>query len=111
MNYGKYVYSQEKKKREARKKQKTTAIKEIKIRPKIEEHDYQVKLRNAQRFLNHRDKVKITMMFRGREMSHQDLGRRILDRMTADLADLAQIEKPAASEGRSMILYLAPKAG
>ena len=110
MNFGKYQYGQEKKKREARKKQKTTAVKEIKIRPKIEEHDYQVKLRSAQKFLTHRDKVKITLMFRGREMSHQDLGRKILDRMVADLAELAQVEKPAISEGRSTILFLAPKS-
>jgi len=111
MNFGKYQYGQEKKKREARKKQKTVAIKEIKIRPKIEEHDYQVKLRSAQKFLNHKDKVKVTMMFRGREISHMELGKRILDRMVNDLSDLSQVEKPAKHEGRSMILFLAPKTG
>jgi translation initiation factor IF-3 len=110
MNYGKYLYEQEKKKKEARKKQKTIVIKEIKVRPKIEEHDYQVKLRNAQRFLEHQDKVKITMTFRGREMSHRELGKKIIDRMVKDLSEIAQVEKPAMNEGWSTIIYLAPKA-
>lgn len=109
MNFGKYVYGQEKKKREARKRQKTVVIKEIKIRPKIEEHDYQVKLKNSKRFLSHQDKVKVTLMFRGREASHQEFGQKILDRLVSDCEEVGVVEKPAFREGRNMILYLAPK--
>jgi len=108
MNYGKYLYGQEKKRKQAKKKQKTIAVKEIKIRPKIEEHDYQVKLRSAQKFLTHQDKVKVTMMFRGRELSHQELGKRILDRLVEDIGDLGVLEKPIKKEGRNMLLFLAP---
>jgi translation initiation factor IF-3 len=111
MNYGKYLYGQEKKKKQAKKKQKTTSLKEIKIRPKIEEHDYQVKLKSARRFLDNQDKVKVTMMFRGREMSHKELGKKILDRVVEDLGDLCHVEQPAVQEGRNMLIYLAPTTG
>ncbi len=109
MNYGKYKYDQTKKEKEARKKQRTIEVKEIKIRPKIEEHDYQVKLQSAHRFLSHGDRVKVTLMFRGREMVHRDIGRRILDRLIKDLEILGQIERPPHQEGRSLITIISPK--
>ena len=107
LDYGKYKYEQQKKAAEARKKQKVIDVKEIKIRPTIEEHDYAVKLRNARRFLEAGDKVKVTMRFRGREMAHQDLGVEVLNRMKEELADLGKIELEPKLEGRQMIMVLA----
>ncbi len=108
MDYSKYKYEQEKKEKLAKKHQKKTHIKEIKVRPKIEEHDYQVKLRNLQRFLTRGDKVKVTLTFRGREMRHQDLGRKILDRLTKDAAQFGQLERAPITEGRFVNMVFAP---
>ncbi|MFH1277798.1 MAG: translation initiation factor IF-3 [Candidatus Eisenbacteria bacterium] len=110
MDYGKYKYQQSKRAQKAKQKQHVTHLKEVKLRPKIEEHDYQFKLRNALRFLEGRDKVKVTIMFRGREMAHIDIGRRILDRFVADVGEGALLEVPPKMEGRTMSLVLSPKA-
>lgn len=110
LDYGKYKYEQQKKAAEARKKQKTVDVKEVKIRPGIEDHDYNVKLRNARRFLEDGDKVKVTMRFRGREMAHQNIGMDVLVRMKEELADISKIEMDARLEGRQMIMVLAPEA-
>lgn len=110
MDYGKFKYEQSKRDKEARKKQKVVNIKEVKMRPTIEEHDFDVKIRNVQRFLKDGDKVKATIMFRGREIVHSDLGKQILDRLAQTVSDLAVIEKPARIEGRNMIMILTPKA-
>ena len=107
LDYGKYKYEQQKKASEARKKQKTIDVKEVKIRPGIEEHDYQVKMRNARRFLENGDKVKVTMRFRGREMAHQDIGRDLLTRMREELAEISKVEFEPKMEGRQMIMVLA----
>lgn len=109
MDYSKYKYDQEKKEREAKKRQRQTHLKEIKIKPNIEEHDYQVKLAYLKKFLSRRDKTKITLMFRGREMSHIDIGRRVLDRMATDLNDIGVLEKPPTREGRFMTMVIGPK--
>jgi len=109
MDYGKYKYEQSKRDREARKKQKVIEIKEIKLRPKIEDHDFQVKVKNAQRFLADGDKVKVTMMFRGREISHSDLGRSLSLKFFKLLEDQAIMEKEPKIEGRNMIMVLASK--
>ena len=109
MDYSKYKYDQEKKRKLAKKHQKKMRLKEIKIRPKIEEHDYQVKRRNLERFLSRGDKVKVTLAFRGREMAHQELGRRILDRFVKDTANIGQVEKGPVTEGRFINLILGPK--
>ena len=109
MDYGKFRYEQQRKDREARKKQKTFDVKEVKLRPKIETHDYLVKLKNAQRFLSDGDKVKAVIMFRGRELSHPELGLELLKRMGEDLKDLCIVERDAKLEGRNMIMTLAPK--
>ena len=108
MDYGKYRYEQAKRGREARKKHKTAVLKEMKFRPNIGEHDYQVKLRHVQSFLKEGDKVKVSIMFRGREMQHQDLGRKILDRLEADMGDLGKVEDRVRMEARNMILTFAP---
>jgi len=109
MDYGKYLFEASKKQAEARKKQKQIQIKELKFRPTTEEGDYQVKLRNLLRFLEHGDKVKITLRFRGREVAHQDLGMKILDRLRGDTADYAVVEQQAKREGRQLLMVLAPK--
>ena len=109
MDYGKFRYEQQRKDREARKKQKTFDVKEVKLRPKIETHDYLVKLKNAQRFLSDGDKVKAVIMFRGRELSHPELGLELLKRMGEDLKYLCIVERDAKLEGRNMIMILAPK--
>lgn len=109
VDYGKYKYEQAKKQNEAKKRQKTIEVKELKVRPNIDDHDYQVKLRAAQKFLGGGDKLKVTLRFRGREMAHQDLGLAVLKRMQADLADQSKIEAMPKVEGRSMIMVLAPK--
>ncbi len=109
LDYGKYKYEAQKKANEARKKQKTIDVKEIKMRPGIEEHDYQVKMRSVRKFLDHGDKVKMTIRFRGREMAHQDLGMRVLDRVRDDLEEFVKIEQFPKTEGRLMTMVMAPK--
>ncbi len=108
LDYGKYKYEQQKKAAEARKKQKIVDLKEIKIRPGIEPHDYEVKLRNAKRFLEEGDKVKVTMRFRGREMSHIQIGRELLDKLQQELASVSKVEYHPRLEGRQMIMILVP---
>ncbi|NLW07327.1 MAG: translation initiation factor IF-3 [Clostridia bacterium] len=110
MDYGKYKYEQSKRERDARKKQRTIEVKEVKLRLNIEEHDFQVKARNAIRFLKDGDKVKVTVMFRGREISHSDLGMKLCQRFASQLADLATVERPPRVEGRNMTMFLAPKS-
>ena len=104
LDYGKYKYEQQKKASEARKKQKTVDVKEVKIRPAIEEHDYQVKLRNARKFLENGDKVKVTMRFRGREMAHQQIGMDVLHRMIEDVSDVGKVDLQPKLEGRQIIM-------
>lgn len=108
LNYGKYKYEMQKKAAEAKKKQKVIEIKEIKIRPTIEEHDYEVKLRNAKRFLEDEDKVKVTLRLRGREMAHIDLAMQVLQRFKADLAELAKVEQEPKLEGKQAVMMLVP---
>ncbi|WP_034542019.1 translation initiation factor IF-3 [Carboxydothermus ferrireducens] len=110
MDYGKYRYQQSKKEKEARKKQKIINVKEIKIRPTIEEHDFQVKLKNVLRFLEDGDKVKVTVMFRGRELSHPEIAYELLNKMAQEVGSIAVVERPAKLEGRNMIMILAPKS-
>lgn len=110
MDYGKYKYQASKRAQKAKKKQHVTHLKEVKLRPKIEEHDYQFKLRNALRFLDGRDKVKVTIQFRGREMAHTDIGWRLMDRFVKDVGEGAVVELAAKMEGRTLSLVLAPKA-
>lgn len=109
MDYGKYKYEQAKKQQEARRRQTTIQVKEVKIRPKIEAHDMDFKLRNVRRFLADNDKVKITMIFRGREMAHQDRGHAILQKIVEELADVAVVEQPPKQEGRTLSMIVAPK--
>lgn len=109
MDYSKYKYEQEKREKEARKKQKIVHLKEIRLSPKIGEHDYQFKLRNLEDFLKRGDKVKITMMFKGREMAHVDLGRKILNRLASDISQVGEIEEPARQEGRFINLVIRAK--
>ena len=109
MDFGKYKYEIQKKKSEARKKQSVIVVKEIKIRPGIEEHDYQVKMRSVQKFLDGGDKVKVTLRFRGREMAHQDLGAVVLTRVQNETDGYAKVEAMPKMEGRQMIMVLAPK--
>lgn len=108
LDYGKYKYKQNKKAHDAKKKQKIIHVKEVKLRPKTEEHDYQFKLKHVKRFIEAGDKAKVTIIFRGREMVHKHIGRAILDRITEDLGDMVLIEQPAHQEGRNMIMILAP---
>ena len=108
MDYGKYRYEQQKREKEARKKQKTFDIKEVKLRPGIEEHDFNVKFKNAVRFLEDGDKVKVTIMFRGREITHPELGQELCERFAEELSNVSRVEKPAKVEGRNMIMILAP---
>jgi len=109
MDYGKYLFELGKKQAEAKKKQKQVQIKEIKFRPTTEDGDYQVKLRNLIRFLAHGDKVKITLRFRGREVAHQELGMKVLERLQQDTLDVAVIEQHAKREGRQLMMVLSPK--
>ena len=109
MDFGKYKYEIQKKKSEARKKQTVIVLKEIKIRPGIEEHDYQVKMRAINRFLEEGDKVKLTLRFRGREMAHHELGSKILDRVQEDLDSIAKVEQFPKLEGRQMTMVFAPR--
>ena len=109
LDYGKYKYETQKKANEARKKQKTIEVKEIKMRPGIEEHDYQVKMRSVRKFLDNGDKVKMTIRFRGREMAHQDLGMRVLDRVREEFDEEVKIEQFPRTEGRLMTMVMAPR--
>ena len=109
LDYGKLKYETQKKKSEARKKQRTIEVKEIKMRPGIDSHDYDVKMRAINRFLGDGDKVKVTLRFRGREMVHQNLGMRILERVRGDLEEVAKVEQFPKMEGRQMTMVMAPK--
>lgn len=109
LDYGKFKYEIQKRKNEAKKKQKVIEVKEIKMRPGIDQHDYDVKMRAIHRFLEEGDKVKVTMRFRGREMVHQELGVKVLDKVKADLDALAKVESHPKMEGRQMIMVVAPK--
>ena len=109
MDYGKYKYEAQKKKSEARKKQSVIIVKEIKIRPNIEEHDYQVKIRAMNRFFGDGDKVKVTLRFRGREMAHQELGAKLLERVQEDLEGIAKVEQFPKMEGPQVTMVFAPR--
>jgi translation initiation factor IF-3 len=109
LDFGKYKYEIQKKKNEARKKQKVIEVKEIKLRPGIDQHDYDVKMRSVVRFLEEGDKVKVTMRFRGREMVHQELGMKVLDRVRTEMDARAKVEQYPRLEGRQMVMVLAPK--
>jgi translation initiation factor IF-3 len=110
MDFSKYKYDQEKKERRVKKSQRIVHLKQIRLMPHIDEHDYQVKLRQAITFLSKKDKVKINLFFRGREMAFKDLGQKILERMTKDLAPYCQVEKSPLLEGRILTLVLAPRS-
>ena len=109
LDYGKYKYEAQKRKNEARKKQKVIEVKEIKLRPNIDDHDYDVKMRSMQKFLGEGDKVKVTMRFRGREMAHQELGLKVLERVRGDLEEAAKVESFPRMEGRQMTMVMAPR--
>jgi len=109
MDYGRYRYEQAKKDREARKRQHQVTIKEVKLRPRIDDHDFEVKARNAERFLKEGDRVKATIMFRGREIVHTDLGREVLDRLVSFLQEAGTVERPPRVEGRNMTMFFVPK--
>ncbi|MDQ4065056.1 MAG: translation initiation factor IF-3 [Actinomycetota bacterium] len=108
MDYGKYKYEQAVKQKEARKKQSQIVVKEMKMRPKIDRHDYETKKGHVVRFLRQGAKVKITIMFRGREMSHMELGRKLLDKLATDVTDIAKVEVPPKVDGRNMTMVLNP---
>ena len=109
MDFGKYRYEQQKREKEAKKKQKVVSIKEVKLRPNIEQHDFDVKLKNALRFVEEGNKVKVTIMFRGRELSHPELGKEVLSRVAEKLGGLVSIERNAKLEGKNMTMIVAPK--
>ena len=109
LDFGKFKYQEQKKKNEARKKQKVIEVKEIKIRPNIDDNDYDVKMRSAKRFLEEGDKVKVTLRFRGREMAHQEIGMDVLERIKTELEPMSKIEQLPKMEGRQMIMVLAPR--
>jgi translation initiation factor IF-3 len=110
MDYGKYKYQKSKRLQQAKKKQKIILVKEIKLRPKTEEHDYRFKTQHVRRFLQDGHKAKVTVVFRGREMAHTELGRRILDRVIGDLEDVATVEQLPKQEGRNMTMVLGPRS-
>ena len=110
IDYGKFKYENQKKAAEARKTQKTVDLKEVKFRPNIDTHDYDVKLRSARKFLTDGDKLKVTLRYRGREMAHQELGRALLERVSGDLEDIGKVEAMPKLEGRQMIMVVGPKA-
>lgn len=110
MDYGKYLYEQQKREKEARKRQRIIDVKEVKLRIRIEDHDFEVKTKNAIRFLQGGDKVKVTIMFRGREMTHPELGEQLLNRMADQLQEIATVERKPKLEGRNMIMIVAPKS-
>ena len=109
LDYGRFKYQAQKRANEARKKQKVIEVKEIKLRPNIDEHDYQVKMRAVQKFLGAGDKVKVTLRFRGREMAHVELGAQLLDRVKTEIDEFAKVEALPKMEGRQMIMVIAPK--
>jgi len=109
MDYGKFKYEQSKRAHEAKKKQTFIHLKEVKFRPKTEDHDFRFKVRHIRRFLEHGDKVKVTVFFRGREIVHADLGKRILDRVIEEILDLGTVEQESRFEGRTMTIIIAPK--
>jgi translation initiation factor IF-3 len=109
LDYGKFKYQEQKKAAEARKKQKIVEVKEIKFRPMIDDHDYEVKMRSMKRFFEEGDKVKVTLRFRGREMAHQDLGAKLLERVKAEFSDSAKVEMEPRLEGRQMVMVMAPR--
>jgi len=109
LDYGKFKYQEQKKAAEARKRQKIVEIKEIKMRPSIDDHDYDVKMRSMKRFFDDGDKVKVTLRFRGRELSHQELGWQVLQRVKADTEPVAKVESEPRMEGRQMVMVLAPR--
>jgi translation initiation factor IF-3 len=109
LDYGKFRFLEQKKSAEARKKQKIVEVKEIKLRPGIDDHDYGVKMKAVRRFFEEGDKVKVTLRFRGREMAHQDLGLRLLERVKSEIANIAKVEIEPSIEGRQMVMVLAPK--
>ena len=110
MDFGKYKYEQSKKEREARKKQKLITLKEVKLRPKIEQHDFAVKVKSSRRFLESGDKVKVTVMFRGRELAHPEIAQRLCRQLAQELNDCAVVERNAKLEGRNMTMILSPKS-
>jgi translation initiation factor IF-3 len=109
LDFGKFKYEQQKKKNEARKKQKVVEIKEIKVRPNIDDHDYDVKMRQMKSFIGEGDKVKVTLRFRGREMAHVDLGMKVLERVRSELDPIAKVEQMPRMENRQMIMVLTPR--
>ncbi|GBQ61817.1 translation initiation factor 3 [Ameyamaea chiangmaiensis NBRC 103196] len=109
LDYGKFKYEQQKKRNEARKKQKVIEIKEVKVRPNIDENDYQVKMRAMKSFIGEGDKVKVTLRFRGREMAHQELGIKVLERIRVEMDEQAKVEQMPRLENRQMIMVLAPR--
>ncbi|MBI2167862.1 MAG: translation initiation factor IF-3 [Candidatus Omnitrophica bacterium] len=111
LDYGKFLYALSKKEKEARRKHKIIEVKEVKLTSKIGEHDYQTKLRNARRFLEKGDRVKLTLFFRGREITHLEIGLKMIERFTQDLADWAAVERNTGLEGKAIQVYFAPKAG
>lgn len=108
MDYGKYKYEQSKREREARKKQKLITVKEVKFRPNIDQHDFEVKMKNARRFLEDGDKVKVTVMFRGREVTHSNIALRLCERLAEEVKQYGTVERPPKLEGRNMIMILTP---
>ncbi len=108
MDYGKYKYEQDQRQKEARKKQSLIVVKEMKMRPKIDRHDYETKKGHVVRFLRQGAKVKVTIMFRGREMAHQELGRKLLDKLAVDVAEIAKVDTPPKVDGRNMTMVLGP---
>jgi translation initiation factor IF-3 len=109
LDFGKFKYEQQKKKNEAKKKQKVIEIKEIKVRPNIDENDYQVKMRAMKSFIEEGDKVKVTLRFRGREMAHQDIGVRVLERIRAEMDTTSKVEQMPRMENRQMVMVLSPR--
>ncbi len=109
LDFGKFKYEDQKKKNAARKKQKVIEVKEIKLRPNIDDHDYDVKMRSMRKFREEGDKVKVTLRFRGRELAHQDLGMKVLEKVRDDLEDLGKVEQVPKMEGRQMVMVIAPK--
>ena len=109
LDYGRFKFLEQKKAAEARKKQKTVEVKEIKLRPGIDDHDYGVKMKAVRRFFEEGDKVKITLRFRGREMAHQDIGLKLLERVKAEMTDVSKVEAEPALEGRQMVMVMAPR--
>jgi len=109
LDYGKFKYQEQKKAAEARKKQKIVEVKEIKFRPMIDDHDYDVKMRSMKRFFEEGDKVKVTLRFRGREMAHQELGAKLLERVKSEFAGSAKVEMEPRLEGRQMVMVMAPR--